>query len=188
MEVIAAMIKAIEERRTVRKYTDQPVEEEKLREVLASARLAPTWANKQCWKLIVVRDQATREKLAQLSNVEASEHYPNPGAKGLAMAPVVLVACADPARSGHMYGQDYYLVDVGIVMDHILLAATEVGLGTCFVGVFDEQGVKDLLGIPSHIRVVAMTPLGYAERWPNPRPRNDIGEMVFEGSWRQQVS
>lgn len=181
-------MREIEERRTIRKYTEQPVEEEKLQRVLAAARLAPTWANQQCWRIVVVRDQATREQLSALSNVEGSDHHPNPAGKALATAPIVLVACADPTKSGRMFGKDYYLVDVGIVMDHIMLAATELGLGTAFVGVFDEERVKELLDIPSHIRVVALTPLGYAERWPNPRPRKDLTEMVFEERWRRSSS
>lgn len=112
-----------------------------------------------------------------------SEYPANPARKSLIAAPIVLVVCGDPRLSGVMYGKEYYLVDVGIVLDHIMLAATSLGLGTCFVGVFDEERVKQLLEIPSHIRVVGITPLGYAERWPEARPRKDLSELVCQEKW-----
>ncbi|MCL5961196.1 MAG: nitroreductase family protein [Chloroflexi bacterium] len=170
-------------RRAIRKYTDRPVEEEKLQRVLQAARLAPTWANLQCWKVIVVRDAGTKQALSDLSNVASAGYAGNPCRKALAAAPVVLVTCADPERSGKLNGKAYYLVDSGIVMDHIMLSATALGLGTCFVVVFDEEGVRKVLGIPSHIEVVGMTPLGYPERIPDPRPRNDLSEMVAYDRW-----
>lgn len=170
-------------RRAIRRYIDQPVEEEKLQMVLRAARLAPTWANLQCWKIIVVRDAATKQALSDLSNVASGGYAANPARKALASAPIVLVACADPQKSGVLNGKAYYLVDVGIVMDHIMLTAASLGLGTCFVGVFDEEGVKRTLGVPQNIEVVALTPLGYPERIPEPRPRKDLQEMVAYERW-----
>jgi len=180
-------MREIEERRSIRKYVEQPVEEEKLQHVLSSARLAPTWGNHQGWKIIVVRDQAKREELGRLCNVEGAEYYPNAVGKSLGVVPIVLVACADPMKSGRMYGQDYYLVDVGIVMAHVMLSAREVGLGTCFIGIFDEPKVKELLNIPPNIRVVGMTPLGYPDRWPDARPRKELAEMVSVEEWQQPL-
>jgi nitroreductase len=177
-------MREIEERRSIRRYLDEPVEEEKLQHVLAAARLTPTWANKQCWRLIVVRDLARREQLGRLCNVEGSEHFPNPIGKSFTVAPIVLVACADPNKSGRMYGQDFYLVDVGLMMENVMLAAREVGLGTCYVGIYDEPRIKDLLEIPSHIRVVGLTPLGYPESWPDARPRKELSEMVLSETWQ----
>ena len=180
-------MKEIEERRSIRRYLQQPVEEEKLQHVLASARLAPTWGNHQGWKIIVVRDQSKREQLGRLCDVEGAEYYPNAVGRAFGVVPIVLVACADPAKSGRMYGQDYYLVDAGIVMDHVMLSAREAGLGTCFIGIFDEPGVKDLLNIPPNIRVVGMTPLGYPESWPAARPRKQLSEMVSLEDWHQPL-
>lgn len=176
-------MKEIEERRSIRTYSNRPVEEEKLQHVLRHARLAPTWGNRQCWKIIVVRDQAKREELGRACNVVGADYYPNKVGESFAVVPIVLVVCADPTRSGHMFGQDYYLVDAGIVMDHIMLSAREVGLGTCCIGIIDEPKVKDLLKIPPEIRVVGMTPLGYPESWPNPRPRKELAEMVCAEEW-----
>lgn len=179
------IVREIEERRAIRSYLDRPVEEEKLQHVLASARLAPTWGNRQCWKIIVVRDQAKREQLGRACNVEGADYYPNRVGESFGTVPVVLVICADPTKSGRMFGQDYYLVDVGIVMDHVMLSAREVGLGTCFIGIIDEPKVKDLLNIPPHIRVVGMTPLGYPDRWPGARPRKELAEMISVEEWNQ---
>lgn len=182
------IMKEIEERRAIRSYLAQPVEDEKLRHVVTSARLAPTWGNRQCWKMIVVRDQAKREDLGRACNVVGADYYPNRVGESFGTAPVVLVICADPTKSGRMFGQDYYLVDVGIVMDHVMLAAREVGLGTCCIGIIDEPKVKDLLNIPPDIRVVAMTPLGYPDNWPNARPRKELSEMISIEEWSQPFS
>ncbi len=180
-------MKEIEERRAIRTYLEQPVEEEKLQHVLASALLAPTWGNRQCWKIIVVRDQAKREQLGRACNVKGADYYPNRVGESFAKVPVVLVICADPTKSGRMFGQDYYLVDVGIVMDHVMLSAREVGLGTCCIGIIDGPKVQDLLGIPPEIKVVAMTPLGYPESWPSARPRKELAEMVSAEDWSQPL-
>ncbi len=180
-------MKEIEERRAIRSYLSQPVEEEKLRHVLASARLAPTWANRQCWKIVVVRDQAKREQLGLACNVKGADYYPNRVGESFGTVPIVLVVCADPAKSGHMFGQDYYLVDVGIVMDHVMLSAREVGLGTCFIGIVDEPKIRELLGIPQGVRVVGMTPLGYPTSWPGARPRNGLAEMFCAEEWGQPL-
>jgi len=142
MDVIAA-------RKSVRGYSDKPVEEEKLSKVLEAARLAPSWANKQCCRYIVVKDKVKIQELAGGLNV------------WLKQAPVIMVACADPKDSGDRNSMNYYLVDVGISMQQLVLAATNLELGTCWIGAFDEVKIKEALEIPENIKVVAMTPLGY---------------------------
>ncbi|MGA3060127.1 MAG: nitroreductase family protein [Candidatus Bathyarchaeia archaeon] len=136
-------------RKSVRSYADKPVEEEKLVKVLEAARLAPSWANKQCCRYIVVKDKTKIQELAS-------------GFNGwLQQATVIIVACADPKDSGDRNGMNYYLVDVGISMQQLVLAATDMELGTCWIGAFDEAKIKKTLGIPENIKVVAMTPVGY---------------------------
>ena len=134
---------------SVREYLNKEVEEEKLTKVFEAARLAPSWANKQGCRYVVIKDKETISALASGFTSWLKE------------APVVLVACIDPKDSGSHNGMDYYLVDVGISMQQLILAATNLGLGTCWIGGFEEEKVKNLLGIPDHVRVVAMTPLGY---------------------------
>jgi len=138
-------------RKSVRSYSDKRVEAEKLTQILDSARLAPSWANKQCWSYVVVKDKAKIEKLTI-----------GIGNSWLKQAKVVVVACGDPKKSGSHNGMDYYLVDVAISMGHLVLAATDLGLGTCWIGAFDEIEVKKILGIPTNLKVIALTPLGYA--------------------------
>jgi nitroreductase len=139
----------VSSRKSVRDFSDKEVEEEKLTKILEAARLAPSWANKQCCRYIIVKDKARIQELAA-------------GFNGwLKKAPVVLAACADPKESGSHNGMDYYLVDVGISMQQLILAATDRGLGTCWIGSFDESKVKRILMVPEKIRVVALTPLGY---------------------------
>jgi nitroreductase len=141
----------VNKRKSVRKYKPQKVPEDSLKRILEAARIAPSWANKQCWKYVVVDDPAIIQSITS----------------GLAKtfgAPVYIVACADPSRSGHKNGMDYYLVDIGISLEHLVLAAAAEGLGTCWLGgMLDEPAVKRALNVPDSMKVVAMTPLGYPE-------------------------
>ena len=148
-------------RKSIRGYADKAVEEEKLSKVLEVARLAPSWANKQCCRYIVVKDKAKIQEL--------SERF-----GWLKQAPVIVVACADPKDSGDRNGMNYFLVDVGISMQQLVLAATALELGTCWIGAFDEAKVKKALQVPENIKVVAMTPLGY------PADKEGIGSKLIK--------
>lgn len=180
-------LEAITSWRSTRKFLDRPVEEEKLAAILEGVRRAPSWANMQCWKLIVVKDAETRAKLADLSNVESFfaplGYKSNPAWKGIAAAPVVIVLCADPARSGHIRDQEYYLTDAGIASQNLMLAAHCQGLGTVFVGVFDEEKVRTLLDIPGNIRVVGLFPVGYPVEGGELRSRKDLSDLVCYEKW-----
>src|SRR5659263_134336 len=149
-------------RKSVRSYADKPVEVEKLSQILEAARQAPSWANKQCCRYIVVKDKAKIQELAG-------------GFNGwLKQAPVIVVACADPKDSGAHDSMNYYLVDVGISMQQLILAATDMELGTCWIGGFDEAKVKKALGVPENIKVVAMTPVGY------PADKEGLGSTLIK--------
>ena len=180
---------AIRTRRSVRKYLDKPVEDEKLNTVLEAVRQSPSWANLQCWKMVVVKDPETKEKISDLSYVESyfspKGYKANPSKKALAEAPVVIVLCAEPSQSGNIWGQAYYLVDCGIAAQSLMLAARDQGLGSVFVGVYDEVKVKGMLGIPQNVRVVGLFPVGYPvdEAKAGP-PRKALDEIVFNGMWK----
>jgi len=181
-------LEAIKTRRSIRKFSDQPVEPEKLQAVLEAVQQAPSWSNRQCWSLVVVQDQEARNRISELSFVEsffATYGYKsNPAQKGLAQAPIVLVACADPQQSGDLRGEQYYMADLGIASQNLMLAAHDLGLGTVFVGVFDEEQLKGLLGIPPHIRIVGLFPLGYpAGEAKGGPPRKPLDEFVHYGTW-----
>ncbi|SNB47248.1 nitroreductase family protein [Geobacter sp. DSM 9736] len=182
-------LEAIRTRRSVRKFSSRPVEAEKLAAVLEAARLAPSWANMQCWRFVVVEDPEARAQLSQLSNVESyfapRGYKTNPAQKALAEAPVVLVACGVPGDSGDLRGQQYYLCDVGIAAQNLMLAAHAVGLGSVFVGVYDEEGIAEILDIPPEIRIVGLFPLGYPEgESKGGPPRKPLEEIVFRGKWK----
>lgn len=181
---------ALSKRRSVRHYQDLPVEDEKLRLVLEAVRASPSWANQQCWRVVVVKDADTRQGIGELSYLESffapKGYKTNPAQKALARAPVVLVLCADPAQSGTVRNQDYYLADVGIAAQSLMLAARAQDLGTVFVGIFQEEPLRDLLGIPENIRIVGLVPLGYpAEEKKEGPKRKPLDEICFIERWRK---
>ncbi|TAK30775.1 MAG: nitroreductase [Chloroflexota bacterium] len=184
------MLREIADRRAIRNFTDQPIEEEKLQEIFEAIRLSPSWANRQCWTFVVVRDPEKRRAIARAASpaeyygdLNSPDYRGNPAQKAIAAAPVVLVGCADPKKSGAVRGMDYYLTDMGIAVENIMLTATGLGLGTVFVGVFSEPMVKELLHIPEEVRVVALVPVGYPARIPEPRPRRDLSDIIYEEEW-----
>lgn len=139
-------------RRSVRKFSEQEVENEKTKQILECARLAPSWANKQCWSFVVVKDKGKIELLSKAAGAVN---------KWLKKAPIIIVACGAPGSSGTSNGIEYFTVDVAIAMEHLILAAANLGLGSCWIGAFYENQIKEILGIPNNIKVVAMTPIGY---------------------------
>lgn len=157
----------VRQRRSIRKYKPDPVDEDDLKYVLEAARLAPSWDNRQCWNFIIVKGQRLREELASAAR-----------RKWVADAPVVLVACADPSRSAKKDGKEYYLVDMGVCVEHLILAATERGLGTCWVGDFKEKQVKKALDIPKNIKVAALIPLGKPDEIPSQEERKSFESIT----------
>jgi nitroreductase len=145
-------MEVVRSRHSVRTYQDKVVENEKLERILECGRLAPSARNSQCWDFVVVKEKETVERIGEACGML------NPWLKKV---PTVLVACADPSESISRNGMDYYLVDLAIALEHIVLAATDLGLGTCWIAGYDEETVKEVLGVPKGIRVVALTPLGY---------------------------
>ncbi len=167
----------VRDRRSIRKYKDLPVEREIIEQVLDAARLAPSWKNMQCWRFLVLTDAGKRESLL--------DAFPddNPGKKAIAQAPVVVVVCGNPAESDVENGIEYFIADVAIAFEHLCLAAHALGLGSCFMGWYDEERIKQALGIPDDIRIVGITPLGYPDQDPKPRPRKQLSEIVHYNNW-----
>lgn len=164
-------MEVVRRRRSIRKYRPDPIPQAKLDHILEAARLAPSWGNGQCWTFVVVTDTKLRHELGEAGNT------------WIADAPVIIAACADPKHSGVKEDQDYYLLDIGIAMEHLVLAAADQGLGTCWIGRFDEARAKKALGVPGNVRVVALTPVGYPDEEPEPRPRKTLGEIVCKDRW-----
>jgi nitroreductase len=145
------VLDAIKKRKSVRKFVSKPVEREKLTAVLEAGRLAPSASNRQEWRFVVVSDGETKRRLAEAANNQAF----------VGEAAVVIAACAETDEHVMRCGQACYPIDVAIALDHMTLAAVEFGLGTCWIGAFDERGVKQVLGVPEEVRVVALMPMGY---------------------------
>ena len=167
-------VELIKKRYSVRAYKPDPVEEGKLAQVLEAARLAPTAANRQPFQLIVIHT-ASRE--AELRRIYHRSWF--------SQAPLLICACALPTRSWHRRtdGKDYSAVDVAIVVDHLTLAATELGLGTCWVAAFDVEAAREVLRLPDEVEPVAFTPLGYPADQPEPKSRKALSELVRYEHW-----
>ena len=167
----------IKTRKSVRKFSEQAVEDEKIERILECARLAPSWANKQCWHFVVIRD------LEAIKTIATSGVMVN---KWLRKAPAIIVACGDPNLSGRYNEMDYFLVDVAIAMEHLVLAATNLGLGTCWIGAFDEAKIKGRLGIPDGILVVALTPVGYPAK--RKSIKEEMTKMIVQSKKRKPLA
>jgi len=167
------VMEAIKTRRSIRSYEDTPVEEEKLLQVLEAGRLAPSSANRQEWRFVVVRDAQTRMKL-----MSAAKNQPFVG-----QAPVIIACCARTDKHVMTCGELCYSIDVAIAIDHMTLAAWELGLGTCWIGAFYADQVREILGIPDEVPVVELLALGYPEKIPSKTDRLPMEEIVHWDRW-----
>ncbi len=165
---------AIRTRRSIREYEPREVEEEKLMKVLESGRLSPSASNRQERRFIIIKDASTRKALSEAARNQ----------KFLAQAPVVIAACSVQKDYVMACGQLAYPIDTAIAVDHMTLTAVEEGLGTCWIGAFDEKKVKEILNVPDEIRVVTLLSLGYPADIPQPTPRKGFDEIVMWETWR----
>lgn len=166
----------IEERRSVRDFdTGRDVPPEMVQRILGVAIRAPSAGNCQPWHFVVIRSEQTKGLLAEAAY----------GQRFIAAAPVVIVVCADPARSARRYGsrgvQLYCLQDTAAATEHILLAVTALGLGACWVGAFDERAASQALGLPTDLRPVAIVPIGYPTADHHRTSRRSLKEVVTFG-------
>jgi nitroreductase len=180
------LMNIIKERRSIRKYEDKEVPEDILQQILESARWSPSWANTQCWEVIVVKDSGTKEKL------QASFGPRNPSTKAVVQAPVVLAVCGKVNHSGFKKGEvttkfgDWLMFDLGLATQNICLTAHNLGLGTVIVGLFDHNKAKEVLGVRRDYELVVLIPLGYPAKGSPAPKRREITEFVhyeaFDGS------
>jgi len=158
----------IQARHSVRRYLVRPVEQEKLDLILEAARLAPTADNRQPFRILVVRDEAQRTALAAAYS-----------RKWFYTAPVILAVCGVPSEVWVRFdGFDALVTDAAIVTDHIILQATELGLGTCWIADFDPKAARDVLRLPDHLVPLFLTPLGYPAAGARPKKRRSQDELV----------
>jgi len=179
------LMDAIKGRRSIRAYASAVVPEEKIQTVLEALRWAPSWANKQCWEVIVVRDPKLKSELA------GTLPRGNPAIAAMTDAPVVIVLCALRGVSGYYRGEvttdkgDWYMFDAGIAMQNLCLAAHGLGLGTVVVGMFNHQKAAGILGVPEKVEVVAMTPLGVPARAGGSTKRKEMSAFVFHDGYKK---
>jgi nitroreductase len=166
---------AIKTRRSVRAYQDKPVPEDVLKRILEAARLAPSASNRQDWKFIVVRDPGNRRAVAQAANNQMF----------IAQAPVIIVAVSLNPERIMSCEVPSYAVDLAIAVDHITLAATAEGLGTCWIGAFSQREMKKVLDIPERYKVVTLTPLGYSADSPRQKVRKPLEEIVYYEKFKE---
>jgi nitroreductase len=186
---------AIMGRRSIRKYKTDPLDEATLNKVLEAARQAPSWANTQCWRLVVIRDRDTRAKLAD--TLFAFPGRPNLTAEAIKNAPVAVALCAETGKSGFAYGEPgkpatdkgefWYMYDAALAMENLALSAHSLGLGTVIIGAFDPKSAAAVLDVPAGYVVVTLTPLGYPDEAPSPRPRKPLNEIVFRNRFGQNT-
>ena len=176
----------IERRRSIRRFLNKPVEREKIQSCLAAARLAPSACNAQPWKFVVVDDPEVKTKVgeAAFSGVYAMNAFAK-------KAPVIIVVVSEKGKflsraGGQFRGTPYYLIDVGIATEHLVLQAEELGLGTCWIGWFNEKAVKPVLNIPKDRKVDILIAMGYhdMERRTSEHNRVDMDKMAsFNSYW-----
>lgn len=180
------VMEAIKSRRSVRKYKTDPVTEETLEMVLEAARWAPSWANTQCWRFVVVREPETKARIAEALRPG------NPATDAVRNAPVVIVACAELGKSGYYKGEaatdkgDWFMFDVALAVQNLVLAAHELGLGTVHVSLMDAKRIEEVMQVPEGVRVVELVPLGYPEEQPKGPGRKELDEIVFHEKYGQR--
>ena len=167
------VLEAIRKRQSVRSYQDKEIPEEILQEILEAGRLAPSASNIQSWKFIVVKDEHLKQKLVPVCRNQKGEVM-----KFVGEASVVIVGCATNLELIMPCGEYSYPIDLAIALDHMSLQASALGLGTCWIGAFYQDEVKEILGIPKGVRVVALMPLGFPKELGSKTGRKSLSEIV----------
>ncbi|RLE80456.1 MAG: nitroreductase [Thermoprotei archaeon] len=162
---MSKVFEVIQQRRSIRRYEPKPIPKDILLKLLEAARLAPSAGNRQPWRFVIVTDPERKKKLA-----EACHHQ-----MFIADAGVVIVALSDPKTSPR-----WHALDTMIALEHIVLVATDLGLGTCWIGAFEPERVKEIIGSPKDLNPVAVLPVGYPAEAPPPRPRKRLEEIFFQ--------
>jgi nitroreductase len=182
-----ALLDLIQRRKSVRKYSPDPVPREALLKCLEAARLAPSACNGQPWKFIVVDEPGLRRRLCD--EIFSGIYSMNRFAKD---APVLVAAVSEKekflsASGGRIRNTRYYLIDIGIACEHLILQAAELGIGTCWIGWFNERKLKKVLRVPRRNKVDAVISMGYFEgEGPPARPRKSLEEITAFNGYRRE--
>jgi nitroreductase len=168
------IINLFNNRYSCRSYKSTRIEESKLETLLESARLAPTAANRQPFKLIIIKTKGKENELRSIYNRE-----------WFVQAPIVICAVGLPQVAWtRVDGKKYTSVDVAIVMDHLILTAASIGLGTCWIAAFDPISAKEFLKLPDDVEPIIFTPLGYPADTPKPKSRKPLSDLICYEKWQ----
>ncbi|MGM0452214.1 MAG: nitroreductase family protein [Thermodesulfobacteriota bacterium] len=177
------IMEAIKQRRSVRNFEDKPVSDDLIRTILESVQWSPSWANTQCWEVVVITDSAVK------AQVQEAVPKANPAHKSMVNAPVVLALCARRNTSGYYkesvttkFG-DWFMFDLGIAAQSICLAAHAAGLGTVIAGLFDHDKAAEALKVPEGYDLVSLIPMGYPAKVPNAPKRRDVSEFAHDNTF-----
>ncbi len=169
------LFEAIATRYSVRGYRPDPIDDETLTRVLEAARRAPTAANRQPFRVVVVHTRGREDELLRVY-----------GRPWFVQAPLVLAMVAVPGEAWRrMDDKPYDEVDATIAMDHLVLAATALGLGTCWIAAFDPQAAREVLGLPDDVEPIALTPLGLPDKEAAATGRRPLEELVRHERWQE---
>jgi nitroreductase len=185
---------ALKSRRSIRRYKTDSVDDKQVEAILEAGRWAPSWANTQCWRFIVVRDANVKTQLADtMMKVKLPDReIPNPAFIAVNTAPVVIAVCAQIGIAGAAHGPagteveyatdkgDWFMFDIALAVENMLLAAHGQGLGTVIIGAFDATKAEKVLNIPQGYRMVVFFPVGVPEAPGKAPPRKELTEIVHK--------
>lgn len=176
-------MEVIKGRRSIRRYLSKDISDETMQTVLETVRWSPSWANSQCWELVLVRDQGLKKDL------QATVSERNPSTNSVVDASVLVALCGKLKSSGYYKGSaptkfgDWFMFDLGIMCQTLCLAAHAVGLGTVVVGLFDHDRAGEIIGLPEDHEVVALIPMGYSDQQPSPPKRKEVNEFCHQNTF-----
>ena len=179
------VLEAIKKRRSIRSFKSTPIDQKTLDAILEAGRLAPSWANTQTWRFIIIEDNNIKTQLADGATPLGSRNN-----VVLKQAPVVIAVCAELNRAGYREGKPttdkegyWFMFDAAIALENMVLEAQELGIGTLYIGAFDAKKAGNVLGVPDGYSCVILLPLGYPNEQPEARPRKEISEIVFKNKF-----
>jgi nitroreductase len=173
----------INKRKSIKKFKDTEISDERLGRIINAAMLAPSWKNKTSYKFVIVDDRYKKERIA-----ESIKNSSDEAKRAIMDAPIVSIVVGEPEDSGNMDGKPFYLVDGAIALEHFVLAASNEGYGTCWIASFDEDIIRRELSIPSNFKVIALTPLGEIEEEKPHNPVKNVNEHVYLNTWETPYS
>ena len=191
------IFEAINNRRSIRNFTDAPIDDATLNKILEAGRWAPSWANTQCWKFVVIRDLEIKAKVADaMINIQLPDRVvDNPAKKAINTVPVLLAVCAEIGKSGGKPGPgggeisyvtdkgDWFMFDTALAVENMCLAIHALGLGTVILGLFEADKAEKALNMPEGHRIVVLMPIGVPAREGKAPPRKELAELVIENKW-----